>query len=142
MLPTDFPWYLAPCAWAQSSITNKSCSLASAIIGAISQGQPAKWTQTIATVLSVITVRMVSASIFWLSGLISANTGVKPAVTIELAEAIKVREVTITSPPLGKSKLAKAKSNANVPLATATAYWQSLNAANSFSNSRPSVPVQ
>ena len=53
------------------------------MIGSMSHGIPARWTQMIARVRGVSTARMVSAVMFWLFASTSANTGVAPAVTIE-----------------------------------------------------------
>ena len=52
----------------------------------------------------------------------SAKIGFAPAVTIELAEAKKVREVTMTSSPIPISKAFQATSNATVPFISAIAY--------------------
>ena len=95
-----------------------------------------------ALVLGVSTASIVRREIFCESSSTSAKTGLAPAVTIELADARNVREVTITSSPVPMPRAFKAKSSATVPFATATAYWVCENAANSFSNSRHSCPVQ
>ncbi|MNV98318.1 hypothetical protein D3C71_1935600 [compost metagenome] len=92
------------------------------MIGSISHIQPAKCTQIIAFVLGVSTASMVCAEIFCESSSTSAKTGFAPAVTIELAEAKKVREVTITSSPSPMPNAFNATSKATVPLANATAY--------------------
>ena len=142
MLPTDLPLYFAPCAWAQSSITHKSCSFAKSMMPSISAGIPARWTTMMALVFGVSAALMVSALMFWLFKSTSANTGFAPAVTMQDAEAKKVREVTITSSPWPMPIALRATSKANVPLERATAYCVPAKAANSFSNSRHSVPVQ
>ena len=121
MEPADFPLYIAPCAWAQSSITKKPFSSANCMIGSISHIQPAKCTQIIALVFGVMTASILRREIFCESSSTSAKIGLAPAVTIELADAKKVREVTITSSPAPIPKALRAKSSATVPLATATA---------------------
>ena len=63
-------------------------------------------------------------------------------VTTDETDARKVRGVTITSSPKPTPNAFKAKSNASVPLPNATAYLESDQTANSFSNSRDSWPVQ
>src|SRR5690606_24539377 len=99
MEPADLPLYFAPCACAQSSITYRPLSEASCMIGSMSHIQPARCTQIIALVFGVSTAWMVSADVFCESSSTSAKSGFAPAVTIELADARKVREVTITSSP-------------------------------------------
>ena len=54
-------------------------SFASAMIGSMSQGWPARWTQMIALVRGVSTARIVSAVIFWLLRSTLANTVAAPA---------------------------------------------------------------
>ena len=115
---------------------------ASAMIGSMSQGMPPRWTQMTALVRSVITARMVSAVMFWLSGSTSANTGTAPAVTIEDAEARKVRGVVMTSSPGPMPSAFSATSRATVPLASATAWVVPAHSAKRFSNVRPRSPVQ
>ncbi len=83
----------------KSSITKMPFSSANCMIGSISHIQPAKCTQIIALVFGVSTASMLRREIFCESSSTSAKTGLAPAVTIELAEAKKVREVTITSSP-------------------------------------------
>lgn len=108
----------------------------------MSQGQPAKCTAMMALVRGVSAARTVSAVMFWLLAQTSAKTGVAPAVTILEADARKVREVTMTSSPAPMFNPFKMTSSANVPLATARPWAASAHAANSFSNSRHSEPVQ
>jgi len=95
-----------------------------------------------ALVRGVISGRMVSAVIFWLTGSTSAMTGVAPRMTMQEAEAMKVRLVVMTSSPGPIPRAYRASSSATVPLARAMACLTLQWAANSFSNSRPSVPVQ
>ena len=95
-----------------------------------------------ALVFGVSTASIVRAEMFCESSSTSAKIGFAPAVTMELADAKKVREVTITSSPAPMFKALSATSKATVPLASATAYWVCANWANSFSNSRHSCPVQ
>ena len=100
----------------------------------ISQGQPAKCTQTIALVLAVSTAAIDSGVILPVASSTSAKTGVAPALTTDEILAIKVRGVTITSSPAPISNACKATSNANVPLPIAMAYLLSAHLANSASN--------
>ena len=123
-------------------MTNRSNSLAKFIISSISHGQPAKCTQIIALVLLEITDLIDSAEIFCELGSISAKTGIALELTIDETEAIKLREVTTTSSPSQISNEFNAASSANVPLATATEYFEFDQIENSFSNSRHSLPVQ
>ena len=58
----------------------------------------------------------------WLIGSISTKIGLAPAFMIEDTDAMKVRDVTITSSPVCNFNAPKAKSSATVPLATAIAY--------------------
>ena len=141
-LPTGLPHHLAPCAWAQSSITTRLCLTAKALSPSMSQGQPARCTAIMALVRGVITLATVAGVMFCESRQTSANTGVAPAVTMALTDAKKVRGVTITSSPAPMPSTFKAKSSASVPLDSATACGTSHQAANSFSNSRHSCPVQ
>src|SRR5215471_6509470 len=103
-------------------------------MGSISQGHPARWTATIALVAGVQTARIESAVMFPESRSTSAQTGRAPKVTAQLAEAINVRLAVITSSPGTTPSARNASSRATVPLATATAYWQPANLANSSSN--------
>lgn len=112
------------------------------MIGAMSQGMPARCTQITALVLGVSTARMVSAVMFCELASTSANTGVAPAVTTQEAEARKVRGVTTTSSPDPTPSALSATSNASVPLASAMAYGVPAQPAKSHSNSRHSRPVQ
>ena len=91
-----------------------------------------------ALVFGVMTASIVRREIFCESSSTSAKIGLAPAVTIELADAKNVREVTTTSSPAPIPKALRAKSSATVPLATATACLVPANCANSFSNSRHS----
>ena len=75
-----------------------------------------------ALVLAVSTASIVRREIFCESSSTSAKIGLAPAVTIELADAKKVREVTITSSPAPIPSAFNARSKATVPLAKATAY--------------------
>src|SRR5690606_41699559 len=95
--PADLPLYFAPCACAQSSITYRPLSEASCMIGSMSHIQPARCTQIMALVLGVITASMVRWEIFWEAGSTWAKIGFAPAVTMELAEASKLRYVLTTS---------------------------------------------
>src|SRR5665648_991845 len=95
--PTGLPRYIAPCACAQSSITMTRCSWASSMMGSISAGQPATCTTMTAAVCSVSTAASVSAVRSELSGSMSANTGVAPSATTQLAVAMKLRAGTTTS---------------------------------------------
>ena len=90
-------------------------------MASMSQGQPAKCTQSTALVAGVSAAATVSAVMFWLSRSTSANTGRAPTLTIAEAEARKVREVTTTSSPAPIPKARNARSSATVPFATATA---------------------
>ena len=92
------------------------------MIPSISHGQPAKCTQMIALVLSVITASIVCGEILPLSSSISAKTGLALAFTTLEILAIKVRGVTITSSSGCKPNTSKAISRAKVPLPTAIAY--------------------
>ena len=103
---------------------------------------PAKWTTMMALVLGVNAASIVAAEMFWLFKSTSAKTGLAPAVTMAEAEARKVREVTITSSPAPIFIAFRATSKAKVPLPSAMAYSVPAHWANSFSNSRHSVPVQ
>ena len=78
-------------------MTNIFCSLANAMMGSISHGHPARCTQIMAFVRGDNTARIVPAVMFWLSSSTSAKIGVAPANTMQETDAIKVREVTITS---------------------------------------------
>src|SRR5690606_40547600 len=113
--PADLPLYFAPCACAQSSITYRPLSEASCMIGSMSHIQPARCTQIMALVLGVMTASMVRREIFWGYSSTSAKIGFAPAVTIELADARKVREVTITSSPAPIPNALSATSSATVP---------------------------
>ena len=75
----------------------------------------------IALVRGVMRGRMVSAVMFWLTGSTSAMTGVAPRMTTQLAEAMKVRLVVMTSSPVPIPKAYSASSSATVPLARAIA---------------------
>ena len=88
-----------------------------------------------ALVFGVKAALMVSALMFWLFKSTSANTGFAPAVTMQEAEARKVREATMTSSPAPMPMAFSATSSASVPLERATAYCVPAKAANSFSNS-------
>ena len=72
----------------------------------------------------------------------SANTGIAPALITLETEAIKVRGVTTTSSPGPIFRALRATSKAKVPFASETACSVPHQAANSFSNSRHSEPVQ
>ena len=112
------------------------------MIGSMSAGQPARCTTITARVRGLSTAAMVSAVRLPLSGSTSANTGVAPALTTQDTLARKVRGVTTTSSPGPMPRALSATSSASVPLASATACAVPAQAANSFSNSRHSVPVQ
>ena len=75
----------------------------------MSHGWPAKWTGTIALVLSVIFPRIFSVSMFRVSGSISASTGLAPPLTIMLTVAAKVIGVVITSSVGARPKASKAR---------------------------------
>src|SRR3546814_20739518 len=98
------------------------------MIGSMSQGQPARWTATIALVRGVTTAEIVSAEILPLARSTSAKTGLAPALATQEIDAMKVRGVTITSssalPPLAlpTPSPCNARSSATVPLATAMAW--------------------
>ena len=96
----------------------------------------------IARVLGVITWAMVSAVMLPLSGSTSASTGVQPRTTAELALAMNVRGLVITSAPAGMSRACNASSRAAVPFMRATAWRQSAASPYSRSNALPSSPVQ
>ncbi|MNY51967.1 hypothetical protein D3C86_1876040 [compost metagenome] len=112
------------------------------MIGSMSHGQPARCTQITARVRGVSTARMVSTVMFCESRSTSANTGTAPTLTMLETEARKVRGVTTTSSPAPMPSACRATSSATVPLARAMAYSVPAQAANSFSNSRHSCPVQ
>ena len=90
-------------------------------MGSISEGQPARCTAMMALVRSVIIGRIVSAVAFWLCRSTSAKTDTAPRIAQQLAEAMKLRQVTITSSPGPIPNATSANSRASVPLATATA---------------------
>ncbi len=96
----------------------------------------------IARVRALSFARTVSAVMFWLSRSTSAKTGVAPQSATLLADATKVRGVTITSSPRPMPSAWSAASRASVPLASATAYRASHSRANSRSNSWHSSVVQ
>ena len=111
-------------------------------MGPISAGQPAACTTMIAAVRSVSTASSVSAVRSEVSGSMSANTGVAPTATTQLAVAMKLRAGTTTSSPGPMPKPRSASSSARVPFATATAWARPSFSAYSRSSARPSVPVQ
>src|SRR3546814_7670119 len=61
------------------------------MIGSMSQGQPARWTATIALVRGVTTAEIVSAEILPLARSTSAKTGLAPALATQEIDAMKVR---------------------------------------------------
>ena len=141
-LPTDLPLTRAPCAWAQSSITEKPWDADISIIVSMSQGQPAIWTGMTARVLSVMADAMVAGERLPLSISTSAKTGVAPEFTTEETEAMKLRGVTIISSPGPMPIPCKARSSASVPLDSAIAWLVPAHFANSRSKIRHSCPVQ
>src|SRR5262249_26364823 len=116
--PTGRPLYEAPCAWAQSSMIVSFCLWASSTIGSRSHGQPPRCTAMIAFVRGDRTALIVSAVIVWLTGSTSEKTGIAPAMTAALADAMKVRGGTMTSSPEPMPQAYSASSSATVPLAT------------------------
>ena len=66
----------------------------------------------IARVFGVMTCEIDFAVMFPLSGSTSARTGVQPRMTMQLALAMKVRGVVITSEPGGISRATRASSRA------------------------------
>src|SRR5262249_54158565 len=100
----------------------------------ISQGHPERCTGITALVAGVITARIVSALMFWDSGSTSAQTGIAPTATMQLAEAMNVRVDVTTSSPGPMPSARNASSRATVPFATATPYLQPTYFANSDSN--------
>ena len=120
--PTGRPSMVAPCAWAQSSMTLMPWPSASAMISFMAHGQPARWTAMMARVRGVITAAIAAAVMFWLSASTSAKTGRAPQVTTAPADAKKLRGVTMTSSPGPMPRARKASSSASVPLASAMAW--------------------
>ena len=74
-----------------------------------------------AFVFGVIFGSIVSAEMFCESRSTSANTGVQPRTTAQLAEAMNERGLTITSSPGPTPSAIRASSRATVPLARAIA---------------------
>ena len=85
-----------------------------------------------ARVRGLRTARIVFAVMVCESWSTSATTGIAPRIKTQLADAMKVRLGTITSSPGPMPSTCKASSNATVPLPSATACLQPVNAANSF----------
>lgn len=96
----------------------------------------------IALVRCVRTARTESTVMFWESRDTSAKTGLAPARTTQLAEAMNDRGVTITSSPAETPAASSARSSATVPFARETAKFPPKADANSASNCRHRLPVQ
>ena len=104
-------------ACALSSITNKLCSLAIAIIASIFAARPNKCTGIMALVFGVIAFLMASIEMFILYKSTSTKTGVSCNKAITSTVAAKVKSAVITSSPGFKSNAIMAICNASVPLA-------------------------
>src|SRR5450755_1854298 len=81
----------------------------------MSQGSPHICTGRIARVRGVIAATIFSASILWLRGSISANTGVAPTSMMTLAVATHEFGVVMTSSPGPTPAMRKAVSMVHVP---------------------------
>ncbi len=106
-------------------------------MGSMSHGQPARCTAMMASVRGVIACTMVRAAMFCETESTSANTGRAPTATMQVAEAMKLRGVVMTSSQVPTPRILKASSSARVAFTTATPYLQPTKSANSRSNRRP-----
>ena len=104
-------------ACALSSITNKLCSLAIAIIASILAALPNKCTGTIAFVLGVIAFFIASIEMFIFTTSTSTKTGANCNNAITSTVAAKVKSAVITSSPGFNPNAIIAICNASVPLA-------------------------
>ena len=86
-VPTSRPRCLAPKPWAVSSITARPCSAATWPIAVMSAARPKMWTGMIAFVFGVTRSAILEGSRQYVSGSMSANTGVAPMRAIASAVA-------------------------------------------------------
>ena len=122
-VPRCRPRQREPSACAASSTRNSPCRRASATARAMSGARPLKLTSMMAFVRSVTWRSACSRSRQRLDGSTSTNTGVAPARTTVLAEAIMVRSGTSTSWPAPTPSAASAAKRLTVPLET-MATWR------------------
>ena len=108
--------------WAASSINTSRCASQILLIPSRSAAWPVKSTAITAFVLFVSCFRILSVEILYVSGQISAKTGLAPQYKMQFALAAKVSGVVITSSPGPIPAARQAQCNAAVPLLTATAY--------------------
>ena len=120
MLPTRRPRWSAPCAWAVSSITRRSCSCASAMIGSRSTVEPIRCTGITARVLGPIAAATCSAVSRCVVGSTSTSFGVAPTQLTASAVAMNEFAGTITSSPGPISSARSASEIASVPEETPT----------------------
>jgi hypothetical protein len=105
----------APMACAASSITGMPRSRAAASIGSMSATLPYKCTGISAFVLAVIAATAADASMLYVTGSMSTNTGVAPSRAITPAVAKNEYVVVTTSSPGPMSSAISAASSASVP---------------------------
>src|SRR5690606_10491636 len=115
IVPSLLPRYSESGPWHASSIILSLYFLARFPIASILQGKPAKWTTTIALVLTVISVSISRGLMLKSSSEItSQKTGVAPTYLIALTLATKVNDGQITSSPGLIPSTSNARCNAAV----------------------------
>ncbi|MBK8940565.1 MAG: hypothetical protein IPM79_23870 [Polyangiaceae bacterium] len=112
--PTAPREVVAPKACAASSITGMPRSAARSK-SARSAGRPNRWTGRMARVLSVMAARTALGSRLYVSGSMSAKTGVAPTRRIAPAVAKKDSGVVMTSSPAPSSSAMSETSSASEP---------------------------
>jgi hypothetical protein len=102
-VPTGRPPQVAPSAWAQSSMTRRSCRPAIAMIALMSHGNPYRCVGTTARVAGVIARSSAAGSMVNVAGSTSANTTFRPATRASSGTTQKVSAGRMISEPRGSS---------------------------------------
>jgi len=124
--PAWRPLYFDPMDCAASSMTNRLCFLAMAMIGSMSAICPNRCTGMIALVRGVMAASIFVASMLNVSGSMSTNTGLAHVRAMHPAVAKNVYGVVMTSSPGPIPSVIRAHRRASVPLETPTAAAQPL----------------
>ena len=122
-VPAFLPLYVAPWAWQASSITQRPCLRASALISSMSAHRPEMCTGMIARVLGVMRRSTSRASRLYVRGSMSAKTGTAFWYSTHVAEAMNVNAEVITCSPRSTPAAQMAFCRAVVPLLNATQYF-------------------